>query len=106
MISQQETRLQNPEIKAWIFNNPTRSITEQLDIDIDISTSFLIADKAIDTISAEDVGVSPILVKTGYGLMEQGLVNDSVLVASDVFAAVNDIVCQSINKKNGKKNAV
>ena len=38
------------------------------EFDIDVKNSFMIGDKITDLIPAEKLGITPILVKTGYGL--------------------------------------
>lgn len=38
------------------------------EFDIDVKNSFMIGDKITDLIPAEKLGVTPVLVKTGYGL--------------------------------------
>ena len=38
------------------------------EFDIDVKNSFMIGDKITDLIPAEKLGITPVLVKTGYGL--------------------------------------
>ena len=67
---------------------PGMLLAAQRDFDIDMSTSFLIGDKAIDTTAAENAGVSPILVKTGYGEKERPSTPSSTVFKKDILEAV------------------
>jgi len=67
---------------------PGLLLAAQRDFDIDLAKSFMIGDKAIDVQFAQRVGVSPILVMTGYGRQERVKVGKEVLVATDISHAV------------------
>jgi D-glycero-D-manno-heptose 1,7-bisphosphate phosphatase len=60
--------------------------------DIDLERSFMIGDKAADVEAALAVGVTPILVLTGYGVEEQKDIPPATFIAQDVVRAVDWIL--------------
>jgi D-glycero-D-manno-heptose 1,7-bisphosphate phosphatase len=66
----------------------------QRDFDLDLASSFLIGDKAIDIECGRNAGLRTILVKTGYGANETHAVPD--WLAED-FSAAADIILSAGN---------
>jgi D-glycero-D-manno-heptose 1,7-bisphosphate phosphatase len=66
-------------------------LSAQKEWSIDLDTSFLVGDKLIDIQAAQAVGVTPIMVRTGYGGQESKLLTDEVVVAEDLLNAVQTI---------------
>ena len=67
----------------------------QRDFDLDLATSFLIGDKAIDIECGRNAGLRTILVKTGYGANEthaapHWLAEDFSAAADIILSAGND----------------
>lgn len=60
-------------------------------LDIDLGRSYLIGDKSSDIDAAQNVGVTPIIVMTGYGRQEADQISDSVMRADDILDAVKRI---------------
>lgn len=61
------------------------------DFSIDLNASYLIGDKASDIEAAHRVGVTPVLVATGYGAAESAKVAKTVMRARNVLEAVDMI---------------
>lgn len=59
----------------------------QAEWDIDLRSSYMIGDKANDTLAGYEAGVTPILVTTGYGLGELGKINEKTLIAGNLYLA-------------------
>jgi D-glycero-D-manno-heptose 1,7-bisphosphate phosphatase len=70
---------------------PGMLLSAQKEWNIDLDTSFLVGDKLIDIQAAQAVGVTPIMVRTGYGGHESKLLKDEVVVAADLSNAVQTI---------------
>ena len=66
----------------------------QRDLDLDLGSSFLIGDKAIDIECGRNAGLRTILVKTGYGANETHAAPD--WLAED-FSAAADIILSAEN---------
>ena len=66
----------------------------QRDLDLDLASSFLIGDKAIDIECGRNAGLRTILVKTGYGANETHAAPD--WLAED-FSAAADIILSAGN---------
>lgn len=63
------------------------------DLDIDLSSSWMIGDKLADIEAAERAGCTPFLVLTGYGKQEQHkLAEGQAQICKDLSAAVADIL--------------
>jgi len=75
-------------------------IQAQEDWDIDFENSYMIGDKLIDAEAAKKVGITPIIVKTGYGKEASAECANSVKSYSNLFEAINDVL------NNKAKNAV
>lgn len=67
---------------------PNTGLVERaaLDLDIDLSSSFMVGDKISDVELAKNVGASGILVKTGYGRGELEYFQDRWTVQPDYIA--------------------
>ncbi|NVK33301.1 MAG: D-glycero-beta-D-manno-heptose 1,7-bisphosphate 7-phosphatase [Rhodobacteraceae bacterium] len=61
------------------------------DLNIDMSRSWLIGDKLSDTEAGFAAGVSPILVRTGYGDQEREMADTGVQCEADLLRAVRSI---------------
>jgi D-glycero-D-manno-heptose 1,7-bisphosphate phosphatase len=59
---------------------------------IDLSLSYLVGDKISDVVAAQSAGVTPILVKTGYGVIEATQVTKGVRVVQDFWFASQEII--------------
>jgi len=70
----------------------------QAERDIDLKSSYMIGDKASDILAGYGVGVTPILVTTGYGLGELGKVNEKTLIVDNIYQAYKLI------KDRGREN--
>jgi len=66
---------------------PGLLLRAQRELDLDLSRSFLIGDKAIDVQAGRTVGVPSILVATGYGHRDRGLVAPEVPFVADIGEA-------------------
>jgi len=58
---------------------------------IDLPASFMVGDKESDVQAAQRAGVTPILVATGYGRMEDGAVTKEIGRSETLLAAVQGI---------------
>lgn len=56
-------------------------------LNIDLSLSWMIGDKLIDTEAGLKAGVRPILVRSGYGKKEEPFTRESVIVANNLLDA-------------------
>lgn len=70
---------------------PGMLMLAQKEWNIDLKKSFMIGDKLIDIQAAQAAGVTPVMVRTGYGAQESASLTDNVLVASDLLNAVQKI---------------
>lgn len=66
-------------------------------LNIDLSRSYVVGDRAIDIQLANNIGAKGILVLTGYGDMEQELLKDgtngrATYIAADIYSAVEWII--------------
>lgn len=66
---------------------PGLLLQAQAERDIDLPNSYMIGDKESDVLAGANVGVTPILVKTGYGLEDAGKVDVKTLVAENLYEA-------------------
>lgn len=66
---------------------PGMLFAAQRDFDIDLTRSFMIGDKAIDVAAGVAAGVTPVMVMTGYGVVESSLVGGAFYRASDINSA-------------------
>lgn len=66
---------------------PGMLFAAQRDFDIDLTRSFMIGDKAIDVAAGVAAGVTPMMVMTGYGVVESSLVGGAFYRASDINSA-------------------
>ncbi len=55
--------------------------------DIDLKRSYMIGDKASDILAGYGVGVTPILVTTGYGLGERGKLHEKTFTVDKLYQA-------------------
>lgn len=62
-----------------------------LRFDIDLEASIMIGDKLVDVEAGRAAGCRPILVRTGYGAVEQALIPEGVAVFDDLLAAAEQI---------------
>ena len=69
------------------------------EFDIDVKNSFMIGDKITDLIPAEKLGITPVLVKTGYGLESLKKLEGTKLNS----IVVNDILDLADNIKKYEK---
>lgn len=76
--------------------SPGMLLEAAADLGIDLERSFMIGDKNADLQCARAAGVTPILVKTGYGNRADEVLADSV--ASGVPDAVDWILAQVANQ--------
>ena len=65
------------------------------DLGIDLSRSWIVGDKAVDVEAGLAAGCLPLLVRTGYGAVEAGLVPPGVTVCDDLLAAVRVILADT-----------
>jgi len=72
--------------------NPGMLLAAKEDFNIDFSKSFLIGDKLIDVQAAEKVGVTPILVTTGYGKQDRVLLTSKCAVEKTILEAAKRIL--------------
>ncbi|HQT46611.1 MAG TPA: D-glycero-beta-D-manno-heptose 1,7-bisphosphate 7-phosphatase [Acidocella sp.] len=66
------------------------------ELGIDLGASYMVGDKAIDIEAAQRAGVTPMLVRTGYGAAQSSTLPASILRAADVLAAVRMIRGQTL----------
>jgi len=59
----------------------------QAEHDIELPSSYMIGDKASDILAGFNAGVTPILVKTGYGLSEVAKMDAKILIVEDLYQA-------------------
>jgi HAD hydrolase, family IIIA len=69
------------------------------EFEIDVKNSFMIGDKITDLIPAEKLGITPVLVKTGYGLESLKKLEGTKLNS----IVVNDILDLADNIKKYEK---
>jgi D-glycero-D-manno-heptose 1,7-bisphosphate phosphatase len=69
------------------------------DLDIDLSKSWMVGDKASDIQAGQFAGVSTILVRTGYGESESGRVSGANFIADSLFDAIERIAVLESAKK-------
>lgn len=62
------------------------------DLEIDLSRSWIVGDKGADVAAGLAAGCRPIMVRTGYGASEAGLVPPGVTVCDDLPAAARTIL--------------
>jgi len=60
--------------------------------DIDLDTSIMIGDKIADTEAGNAAGSRPILVRTGYGAVNESLVSSSTEVYDDLLSAAKSLI--------------
>lgn len=70
---------------------PGMLMLAQKEWNIDLNKSFMVGDKLIDIQAAQAAGVTPVMVRTGYGTQESALLTDEVVVATDLLNAVQRI---------------
>lgn len=70
-------------------------LTASRDLNINLAVSWLIGDKASDIAAARKANVKPVLVETGYGILEKKLLSPSVPVCNDFSKAVDLILAES-----------
>lgn len=63
----------------------------QRDLNIDLAQSWLVGDKLSDIEAAQSVGVTPILVETGYGMKELESLDSDIEYSADILGAVRKI---------------
>ncbi|HEY6838534.1 MAG TPA: D-glycero-beta-D-manno-heptose 1,7-bisphosphate 7-phosphatase [Geobacteraceae bacterium] len=62
------------------------------DLDIDLTASYMIGDKLADVEAGLAAGCQPLLVRTGYGAADEGLLPAGVACHDDLGAAVDAIL--------------
>ena len=77
---------------------PSRYLKISYFFNIDIKNSFMIGDRPTDLIPAEKLGVTPVLIKTGYGMKSLEKLEETGLNP----VVVNDILDFSEKLKNKK----
>jgi len=70
---------------------PGMLVAAQQDFNIDLENSWMIGDKLIDVEAARQVGITPILVETGYGMEERKRLAPGIICKPDVLSAVREI---------------
>ena len=70
---------------------PGMLMLAQKEWNIDLNKSFMVGDKLIDIQAAQAAGVTPIMVRTGYGTKESALLTDDIVIATDLLNAVQRI---------------
>lgn len=65
------------------------------ELNINLSESFMVGDKLVDVLAARAAGCIPLLVRTGYGLRHEPLLQDETKVVDDLPAAVEMILSLS-----------
>lgn len=74
---------------------PGMLLTAARELGLDLSRSFLVGDKAIDVQAARSAGVTPLLVRTGYGRESEPEVGPlAAAVVEDVGAAAEWILAR------------
>lgn len=66
---------------------PGMLLQAQKDLDIDMASSYMIGDKALDVAAGLSAGVQPILVLTGYGKEERCLLAEGSICAESIVDA-------------------
>lgn len=66
-------------------------IQAQQEWNIDLENSFMVGDKLIDAEAAIRVGVTPVLVMTGYGKVESQLAFEKIKLCNNLFDTVSFI---------------
>ena len=67
--------------------SPALLLRAAVDLDLDLSRSWMVGDKAADVMAGRNAGCASILVRTGHGAQEEGAVEAGTLVADDLAAA-------------------
>ena len=71
---------------------PGMLLTAAVDLDIDLSASFMVGDKCVDVEAGLRAGCRSILVKTGYGMADSAVLPEGVNVSNDLSDATNLII--------------
>ena len=61
------------------------------DLNIDLTASWMIGDKAIDVFAGHAAGANSMLVKSGYGLVEISMISTDTPVFQSVVEAASHI---------------
>jgi D-glycero-D-manno-heptose 1,7-bisphosphate phosphatase len=74
------------------------------ELGIDLSSSWMVGDKNADVEAGIAAGCRPILVRTGYGVVETALTPEGVPAVDDLLSAVELILNNSpLNIDNRRK---
>jgi len=65
------------------------------ELDIDLAASWMVGDKKADIDAGLAAGCRPVLVRTGYGEAEAGLLSEAVPVVKDLLEAARLIISRS-----------
>jgi D-glycero-D-manno-heptose 1,7-bisphosphate phosphatase len=71
--------------------SPTMLLEAAIALNIDLSKSWMIGDKAIDIQAGQLAGVSTILVRTGYGVSEEAVTTGAEFVTASLCDAIERI---------------
>lgn len=72
--------------------SPNMILQAAEDLGIDLTKSWMVGDKKIDIEAGIAAGVSPVMVRTGYGSKEGNLIPPNVMIAYDIAAAAQFIL--------------
>lgn len=67
------------------------------ELDIDLAASWMVGDKKADVDAGVAAGCRPVLVRTGYGEAETGLLSEGVPVVKDLLEAARLIISRSVS---------